>query len=390
MKNQFKIAVLMLITSFQVQTQTETETLYSKSYEINENTTALLEFKGSNVEIYKSQDDKFYIEYTIDFMNYPDRKKREVRENVNIESKLINNRISLVDKSKFNMYRFLQFEAVTGSLYSKNQSAITSYEYKSEEVFDNQIIEAKKPISFYIRYIQNSDRYDENEKKKMIEKYNDRKRKKFKKRIKIKVPNNLSLIINSKASNIRFRENLENQVSLRADGGKVYVNTLNNNNNIIKIKDASLVASYISGGAVILDNSKRTIIGELKNVSLNSEFSQLEIGSINTNVEITDFTSKYLIHNFSKDFENFNMNSEYSEVSLFLPKNGSYKLTTFGNDTKHFVDNKVFNLNDKNKRPDGKMFQLNSGDSSTLNHIKINTVNSIIRITKNDVINFGE
>ena len=61
MKTLFNIIVLMLITSWTFQAQTEIETLYSKSYETNVNTTALLEFKGSSVEIYKSQTISFIL-----------------------------------------------------------------------------------------------------------------------------------------------------------------------------------------------------------------------------------------------------------------------------------------------------------------------------------------
>lgn len=380
----------MLITSWTFQAQTEIETLYSKSYETNVNTTALLEFKGSSVEIYKSPDDKFHIEYIVEFINYPNRKKKVVREKVNIESNLVNNQITLIDNSKFSMYRFFQFKTISSSLYLRNQSAVTSHFYKSEEAFLNEIIEVTKPTPFYIRYIQNSNHLDENEKKKSIERYKNRKHKKYKQTIKIKVPNNLSLTINAKASTIRIQQNLENQISLRADGGKVYANNLNNSDNVIKLKDAPLIANSINGGELILDNSKRTIIGELKNVKLNSEFSQLEIGKIDTNVVIADFTSKYLIHNFSNDFKTLNMNTEYSEVNLFLPKNGGYQLTTFGNYTKHFVDNKAVDFPVEKNNSNTKMLDLNNkGNDNSLSNISITAINGIIRVTKEDVINFG-
>ncbi|WP_179350004.1 hypothetical protein [Winogradskyella pacifica] len=394
MKTLFKITVLMLITSFQVYAQTETETeteiLYSKSYETNQSTTALLEFRGSSVEIYKSPDDKFHIEYIIEFINYPNRKKKEARERVNIESDLVNNQITLVDKSKFSMYRFYQSETITGTLDLRNESEIKSYLYKSEKQVVNEINKAKKPVSLYAKYIQSANRYSESEKKEMIEKSNNRKRKKYVKRFTIKVPSHLDLTINSKASTIRIQEKIENQITLRADGGTVYLNEINNIRNIIKIKDATLIVNSINGGEVILDNSKRTIIGELKNVKLNSEFSQLEIGLINKNVEITDFTSKYLIHNFSKDFEALDMNTEYSEVNLFLPRNGGYELTTFGNYTKHFVENKLVEVSAEKTNGNTKMLDLNSKENDgKLSAIKVNTANGIIRISK-DVINFGE
>ena len=388
MKVLFKITALMLITSFQLQAQKET--LYSKSYQTDANTSALLEFKGSNVEIYKSQDDKFHIEYTIEFVNYPNRKKKAAIESVKIESDLSNNQITVVDKSKFSMYRFYQFETISGHLYLRNKSTDTLLSYKSEEAFRNEVIEAQKPVPFYIRYIQNSNQYDENEKKKSIDRYNNRKHRKVIKTIKIKVPNNLSLTINAKASTIRIQDDLENQISLRVDGGKVYTQNLKNSNNIIKMKDAPLIANSINGGEVILDNSKRTLIGELKDVKLNSEFSRLEIGQVKNNVEITDFTSKCLIYNFSKDFEELNMNTEYSEVNLFLPKNGAYQLMTFGNYTKHFVENELVEFPSEKNNTNPQMLDFKSeGNDGKLSVIKINTVSGIIRVAK-DVINLGE
>lgn len=392
MKTLFKISALMLITSWTFEAQTETETLYSKSYDTNVNTTALLEFRGSSVEISTSLDNKFHVEYYIEFINYPNRKKKEAIEKVKIESKLENNQITLSDESRNRFYNFYsyRYDALLGRLNAKNNETTKAYNYKSEVDVSKEIFEAKKPVSWYVRYIQNSQRYDESEKQKMIEKHKNRKQKKYNKKIIIKIPKHLSLTINAKASKIRIEDNLENQISLRADGGMLHFKNLNNSNNIVKIKDASLIANSINGGKVVLDNAKRTIIGKLKNVKLNSEFSQLEIGNISNNVEITDFTSKYLIHNFSKDFETLNMNTEYSEVNLFLPKNGGYKLTTFGNYTKHFVENKLVEFPAEKSDSNSKMLDLKSNDNeSNLSAIKINTVNGIIRIAK-DVINFIE
>lgn len=389
MRTLFRIFTLMLITSVALHAQTET--LYSKSYDANTNTTALLEFIGSTVEILKSPDDKFYIEYTIDFINYPNRKKNAARESVNIESELVNNQIMLVDKSKFSTYRYFQYENLIGRFYSRAEENKKSFVHKNKVKIRDEINKMKKPISFYIRYIENSTRHSEREKEKMIEKHNNRKQKKFSKKFIIRVPSNLKIMINSKASTISIKEGLENQMTLRADGGKLYVNNLSNINNMIKIKDATLIANSINGGELTLDNAKRTIIGKLKNVKLNSEFSQIEIGEINTNVEVTDFTSKYLIHNFSKDFEELNMNTEYSEVSLFLPKDRGYQLTTFGNYTKHFVDNKLVDFPIEKNTTSAKMLDLSEkGNTNTLNAIKINTVNGIIRIAKEDLINFGD
>lgn len=390
MRTLFKIIILMLITSFQIQAQKET--LYSNSYQIDANTTALLEFKGSSVEIYKSLDDKFHIEYTIEFVNYPNRKKKAAIESVKIESDLSNNQITVADKSKFSMYRFYQFETISNILYLRNKSTDTSYSPKSEDAFRNVIIEAQKPVPFYIRYIQNSNQYSEDEKKKSIEKYNNRKkRRKVIKTVKIKVPNNLSLTINAKASTIRIQDNLENQISLRVDGGKVYTQNLSNSNNIIKMKDAPLIANSINGGKLILDNSKRTLIGELKDVKLNSEFSLIEIGQIKNNVEITDFTSKYLIHNFSNNFKELIMNTEYSEMNFFIQEGIKSSFTTKGSATKHYVENKLFDY--KNHKSYNKVkgdimldvFINTSSEGSIDNKISITTHNGIIRISK-DII----
>ncbi|WP_456442155.1 hypothetical protein [Psychroserpens sp.] len=384
MKTVFKFFTLMLITSWSLQAQTET--IYSKSYETDAHTTALLEFSGSSVEISTSPDNKFYVEYSIEFINYPKRKKKAAIEKINIESELVNNHIILKDISKFNSYRFYQFNTIMGHLNAKNDAEIKSYKHKPEDAVSNEINEAKKPVPFYIRYIQNSKQHNEDEKKRSIEKYNNRKRKKYNRIFRIKVPSHLNLTINSKASSIRIKESIENELTLRVDGGRLYVKDLNNPNNVIKIKDATLIANSIAGGELILDNAKRTVIGVLKDVKLNSEFSQLEIGQIKNNVEIIDFTSKYIIHNFSNDFEALIMNTEYSEINLFLPEKLNYNLNTYGNYTKHYVDNEVFDFPEKRGGTNAKMLEMdNNIDKSTPNEITINTVNGIIRVGKDAV-----
>ena len=68
----------------------------------------------------------------------------------------------------------------------------------------------------------------------------------------------------------------------------------------------------------------------MKNATITSNFSKLEIGEIQENTKITDFNGKLWFYDFSEDFKDFNLKSEYSKIHLFYPKT-DFNITAMGN-----------------------------------------------------------
>ncbi|MGB1232180.1 MAG: hypothetical protein ACPG5M_08065, partial [Winogradskyella sp.] len=81
------------------------------------------------------------------------------------------------------------------------------------------------------------------------------------------------------------------------------------------------------------------------------------------------------------------MNTEYSEINVFYPKNKDYYNETFGYNTVHYINNAISKTPTQSKNKFSKMLVL--GSETSPNKIKINTTHGIIRFGE-DFINIEE
>lgn len=324
------------------------QSVYSKTFEINENATAFLKLSDGSVdvEIELSTDGKFHVDYDIDFKEYPKRKRDDILENIKVEAKMIDNHIMLSNESNSTYSSFSQ--KLLSGLYKRKQAKKTKYYQKSKDSLLKEIKENILPKSFYIDFIEKSGAWNEKQKKRSINKYNKRDKKRFQKRFTIKIPSNLKLKINAENTTVRINNNLSNQLSIRLDKGKIFVKSLKNKNNIIKIKDGVFIAEEIKGGKLTLDNVFKGQIGSLTNVNLDTEFSNLEIGEIKKNNHFKGFKNEIIFHNFSDNFDEFNFTSEYSKLHYFKTDN-NFLLSANGYNTMVTINDKIKKIaNQKN------------------------------------------
>ncbi len=325
---QFKLWLLMFLSSATLLAQKEN--IYSKNFKTDKNTTALLKLKGGTVKIESSPDENFYVEYNVVFDNYPKRKKKGIIEKIEIEAQMSDNHITLVDKSK--IYFNARLNAMLGNLYKKDTSKVKNYNKKSKQDLIEEIKEIRTPVSFYEELIKNSSRYSAKEKEELINKFNNRKKRSYNKSFIIKIPTNIELTIDAKNTIIRLTNNLENKLSVRLDGGKFIAKSLNNNSNVIKVKDALFLTENINGGEFALNNIKKGLIGSINNINLLAEFSNLEIGEVQQNNNFKGFSNDILIHNFSNNFNQFDLFLEYSKIHFFKLSH-DYELNAIGYNT---------------------------------------------------------
>lgn len=385
MKYLFCIVVLFLLnTSFLFG---QMESLYSRSFETNVTTTALLTFKsgGGTIEIEESSDNKFYIEHSIEFKNYSKRQKekviKEIRNRYEVDAKMLGNNITTTYNNKSNGMSVFRIDSYMNSKYILNKTSDSLIKHKSNKAFVDEITEVKTSGYYLINSIMNSEYLSESRKQQFIKRYSNTEKKAKEKtyhvKVKIKIPKHLNVTVNSKFTKIILRGYLKNKFSIRCSGGRLFADGFENKDNLIKVKDGIIIMKSMSGGKLALINSRQALLGTLDNLKLDAEFSKIEIGQINTSVEINDFTSKYLIHNFSNDFEALTMNAEYSEINIFFPKNTSYYLETFGRDTVHYRNGITTEISPNGKNQSSKMMVI--GKDTSPNKILINTTHGIIR-----------
>jgi hypothetical protein len=391
MKTLFNITLLLIVMSSFLHGQEEI--LFSKKFKTNTSTTALIELNISGtVEIEESMDDNFYVQHSIEFTNYSKRQKekllKELRDKYNVSATSEDNYIVTSCKNKSNKRNLYNIDYYMNTGYIRNENNDSLINKILFEDLINKMKEAKMPRFRYLQFIKNSKYLSDGRKQRIIDRYGkDSKSKRYHVKVKLKIPKNLNITINSKFTKVVFSGNIKNQFSIRCNGGRLFADVLNNKNNVIKVKDGVVMVESIVGGELSFNSTRTAIIGELNSVRLNTEFSQLEVGKIGNNVEITDFTSKFIIHNFSDSFNSFKMNTEYSEINMFFPENMEYYIETYGHDTYHHYDNVVGAVTPSRKNESTKMMVI--GEETSPNKIKINTIHGIIRFG-DDTIDFDE
>ncbi|MGC1203668.1 MAG: hypothetical protein WA839_02135 [Flavobacteriaceae bacterium] len=352
----FKITLLLYFSSIAIIAQTEN--LFSKNFETNDNTTVFITLSGEYVEIESSPDDKFYVDYNINFENYPDRKKQNIRDYVKIKAEINDNHITLESGSKSNRYRL---DYIFGSLYKKDTLNKVSSSQKTKATILNEIKELTIRKPFYINYLEQKYRNDIKKRDELIEKYNRKKKRAFNKQIIIKVPVNLNLTIDAKYATILIKNDLKNKLSFRLDGGRFISKVLNNKANIIKAEDVVFAVESLNGGEISLKNINKGLIGSISNTIFSAEFSSIQIGELKENNVFDDFSNETVIHNFSNDFKSFDLNSEYSKIHFFRPKN-DFTLKAIGYNTIVNLPNKDIKGTTKQENKKEEFFKLNTKD----------------------------
>ena len=390
MKTQFKILVLMLITSAVVYAQKpsdivmdEKHTIYKENFSTNESTTLVLNLNNTKAQIFESPDDKVYIEYTKEFKNTKKKRIQSQLKLFKVSGKKEGNKITYSSKTRSALgdrrYRFeeLMINRLQKKKFLKDSTqkpikrkSLDSvfYEIKaSDSLFRNRLYGTLK-IKPHVKKWKKSDQIIIT---KMI----------------IKIPKNIHVRATLENSNLVFIDDFYNRATMNVRNTKLKFKSVGNALSIFDIDNGYFNAVDVTSGSYSFANVRQVRIGKLKNTSINSEFTKVEIGEIGKKVEIVDFTSKYLIHNFSKGFGNFKMNTEYSEINLFFPEDKEYYIDTFGHDTFHRFDGVKGAVTTSLKNESTKMLVI--GKETNPNKIRINTVHGIVRLGE-DFINLGE
>lgn len=345
MKNQFKILVLILITSAMGYSQTHR--ILQKHIDIDKNTSVILNFENIYVAIEESTDSRIHFDYVMEFDGYS---KKEIQQKIG------------EIKTEVNYYDNI----VTLNVSSKQQVTFATYEFKGDygisfedDLFsfkkDSVIRKSKDSLLAQIKnnnkanWSENPLEYVKGKFKKVdkdgnlsnISKGNvDIMRSKFV----IKIPPFVKLNINARNSGLYFKDYLRNEVSVSLKQGTLKAKAITNPYNLVKVDNANFEAESIVGGSYNFKNVKNGKIGSLQSVKINSEFSKIEVGEIQKQTIITDFNSEYFFYNWSNNFERFNLYSEYSKIHFFYPTQ-NYSLRVVGNNTKNLFGNSKFEVN---------------------------------------------
>ncbi len=381
MKTQFKLLVLMLITSVSYGQKLstiemdETHTIYNESFLTNDNTTLVLNLESTVVKILESPDDKVHISYVMEFNNYRKKRVKEAINRLKLTGKKEGNKITFTSKSRsmFNSYgRIYHFEDLIIGRLAKKDSLIN----------DEQIVQ-RKSLDSIITEIKESDFLW---RKKMLRAIGSKpKPRKIKSNSKliiskmvIKVPKHIHVRATAENSTLYFEDDFNNRLTLNGRNSKIKFKSVGNPFNVLDVDNGRFWAQHITEGNYSFANSRSVTIGQVSNAEINSEFTKVQIGEIGRNVKLVDFNSEYFLYNWSTNFEKFRLTSEYSKVHLFNPQL-NYHLIVFGNNTKSFNGTLEVDMNTTKKNEKGKMMEVKpKGDKKFSGEIYFDIVHGII------------
>lgn len=332
-QSTFSFCMLMLITSSF--TFAQKKVLYNQSFEVNKGASVIFNLDNTAIGVEESTDGKVHFNYSVEFNNYSKKEIAKFIEQINVEVTQFDNHITLKASSTSKIAdQAYEFDAQNGIVFDSILLKEKNNENKTyRKSKDSILYEINNPNFNFL--LSKFKMIDSDGKKKDI---NFDKVRMYKSQFVIKVPKDVKLTFNGKDSQITFRSSLTNDISMSIKHGFFKGKHLSNARNKFKIEDATFKTESISGGSYDFINVRQGLIGSIDKVIINSEFSKIEIGEIKQDVMITDFNSEYWLYNWSKNFQQFDLYSQYSKLYYFYPET-DYSLKAVGNNTINYVGN---------------------------------------------------
>ncbi|MDG5492074.1 hypothetical protein [Psychroserpens sp. SPM9] len=333
----FKIWILILITSGSLFAQKKT--VYSEVFSADTNTTVILNFENTTVAIDESTDGKIHMNYTIEFNNYSKKDVQRFIDDINVEANMYDNTLMLKATSLANVSEIAyELEAPLGLTFADDVFSVFSettndtIHRKSKDSLISEISgqKVKQAIFKSLKLLS------KNGEKKDID---FKKVKMYKSKFVIKLPAYVKVKIIGKQAQISLLKDMTNEISLNLKQGSFQGQYLSNTYNRFMVKQADFKVKGLSGGNYTFDNITGGIIGSVQNAEITSEFAKIEIGEIQDQVTITDFNGEYWFYNWSKNFNRFDLFSEYSKIHFFYPEHYDFSLKVVGNNTVNQFEN---------------------------------------------------
>jgi hypothetical protein len=337
MKTQFKSLLLIFITSASCYAQRHR--IVDKSFEVDKNTSIVINLDNVAVAIEESTDGKIHFDYVMEFDGFSKKKIQEFIDNVKIEVSNSSNHISLIAKSVSKVdFERIEFNAPQGismsDIYFKPKLDEISRKSKDsllKEIRFNNRSRLENPLE----YVNERFKINKNGK---LKNFTRGGLNLLVSQFVIKIPPFVQLEVKAENSSIYFKNDMQNRLKLDFKDGDLKTKALLNFYNEVNIDNATFEAELIEGGEYKFKNIKKGKLASIRNTTINSNFSKYEVGEISGEVSIIDLNSEIWLYNYSEKLDDFYMSSEYSRIHFFEPKKDFY-LRISGSNVKHIGNN---------------------------------------------------
>ena len=385
MKNQFKLLLLILITSAIGNAQVKE--IFNKSYDTQDLKSLNLQFNGTYVELSLSEDDKVHFDYTLEFENYSkkeiEHKLREIKAEATIKDGVLEFKTSGSETKNDVSYSLETLYGIEFEGDFINFKEKSNREFRKSKQYFLAINNSSRGKSLK-EYLKNLREVDKNGNKKKI---NTKNVKILRTKFSIKLPPEIMIRVMAENSNLIFKNDIKNQLVVNARTTNLKFQNIQNPFNVLDVVNGNFRADFLEGGTYRFTHVDEVQVAQLKKVDVDTEFSNVKVGEIAEKVRIVDFNSKFWFHNFSQNFREFQMSSDYSEINLFFPEKSEYFIETYGYNTVHYWAKLITEIPPSRKKEHSKMMVI--GDKENPNKIKIHITNGIVRFGE-DFIDIGK
>lgn len=344
MKHLFRIGCLLFITVSSIYGQ-KIEFI-NKTFEVDEETIVELDLKNINFNIETSPDDKIYLNLSAVLHNYKNKDIEKYRERVKVNASKSYNIVKIAGHGSYwsDIHKFYLTSDLIPELGKRIEKDTSNRKKSKKEILEEINLDVYGNVegkNLEKKSIDNKKRY--------------RKIRISKERFVLKIPSHIRLRIKGENANFLLKEN-KNPTELNIKRGGLLARSLTNPKNKIYVKDAYFKVGTINGGELGLNDVHTGLIGELKNTTISSSFSKIEIGEIQENNKITDVNGTYWYYNFTKDFSNFKLDSDYSKLYLFFPIT-DFSFKVYGNNTISYAGEHKIIMQSKNEKTNTLMME---------------------------------
>lgn len=368
----FKILFLVAFSSAFSQTK---ETIIKRSFDATENMVLNIDVDNVSIIFEESLDNKIHVDYSIIFGRYSKRKRgiitKQVKQKISAQENLIN-----IDV-KSSMF--------LGQIYRVNVSpenflvSMKDYlkNYKNRKV----VYKSKDSLLKEIGFSEGSNFRDYLKKRNPKDYASIKNKKIIVQKFVVKVPKYIKLRVKALHSNLLFKYDINESISLNTFKGFLKFKDINTKQAKFNLINGTFQAKNLKGGEFNLKDVGKVAIGSISDTKIDSEASNIQIGEINKDVIINDFNSKLYLFNYGKQFSQFNLEGDFSKIYMYNIDQGNYLLDAFGLNTALKMNGVEATFGDSKEKKFTKILEKRKSDKRNLSgKITIKLQNGILEI----------
>lgn len=377
MKHLSKLLILLLVSQASF---SQKNVVFKKSFPAEKIQSFKINSRNAYLKLKTSEDNSIHFDFSIEFNNYDSKDRIEILDGITTSMVKKGDAYYFDLKSESELNSFVYSLNSGFGLFFDNTTTNTTDGGKrrfknSKKGLKNTILMDKqkqgKMLLMFKRYKENGE----------IEDINFEEEKYYKVSFEIRIPKGIKLEMYLKDTELDLVENYSDPIFCLGKNSNLTFRELSNSKNRVELEGGSIKALGLKGGNYSLNGLSKVVLVEIEDLELDTEFTDLSIGEVRANVSIKDYNSEYWLYSFSKDLGELKINSEYSKLNIYYPKEKEgFLLTTYGMNTLHYIGKMKTVIPPNRKNESSNMMTVGDPTAPNTMKIDVNIRHGIIRL----------